>query len=80
MYYVYILRGPKQLYIGSTDNLKRRFAEHQAGKSFATRNRGPWKLIYYEASESKLDALHREKYLKTAWGRRYIKERLKHSM
>ncbi len=77
MYYVYILKGPKQLYIGSTNDLKRRFTEHQNNESLATRNRGPWVIVYYEASRSKTDVLIREKYLKTAWGRRYVKGRLK---
>jgi len=80
MYYVYILKGPKQLYIGSTGDLKRRFEEHQKGESKATKNRGPWEIIYYEACKSKTDALRREMYLKTAWGRRYIKNRLKNSI
>lgn len=79
MYYVYVLRGPKQFYIGSTQDLRRRFAEHQQNKRGATRNRGPWKLVYYEASTSKKDMLIREKYLKTAWGKRYLKGRIKHS-
>jgi putative endonuclease len=79
MHYVYILKGPKQLYIGYTNNLKRRFEEHQKGFSKATRNRGPWEIIYYEACKSNIDALKREKYLKTAWGRRYINSRLKNS-
>ena len=80
MYYVYVLRGPKQFYIGSTDDLRRRFAEHQAGKAFATRNRGPWRLVYYEACEAEKDARVREKYLKTAWGKRYLKLRIKHGL
>ena len=79
MYYVYVLKSPKQFYIGSTSDLKRRFAEHQDGKSKSTKNRGPWEIVYYEASKSIKDALKREKYLKTAWGRRYIKTRLEHS-
>ncbi len=79
MYYVYVLRSPKQFYIGCTNDLRRRFAEHQDGKSMSTKNRGPWKLIYYEASLSHQDALIRERYLKTAWGKRYLKLRIKHS-
>lgn len=79
MYYVYVLKAPKQFYIGATGDLKRRFAEHTADYAKATRKRGPWKLIYYEASLSKKDALVREKYLKTAWGKRYIKKRIIHS-
>ena len=80
MYYVYVLRCPKQFYIGSTKDLRRRFAEHQGNKVFATKNRGPWQLVYYEASQSEKDARQREKYLKTAWGKRYLKNRIKHSI
>jgi len=77
MYYVYVLRGPKQFYTGMTNDLKRRLLEHNTNANFATKNRGPWKLVYYEASESEKDAYIREKYLKTAWGKRYIKSRIK---
>lgn len=76
MYYVYVLKGPKQFYIGSTGDLKRRFTEHQSNKSLSTKNRGPWKLVYYEASTSRTDAVIRENYLKTAWGKRYLKKRI----
>ncbi len=79
MYYVYVLKSPKQFYIGSTSDLRRRFDEHQNGQSKSTKGRGPWKIVYYEASQSIKDAVKREKYLKTAWGRRYIKSRLEHS-
>jgi putative endonuclease len=33
-------------------------------------------LVYYEACRTQTDATKREKYLKTAWGKRYIKSRL----
>lgn len=79
MYYVYVLRNPKQFYIGSTNDLKRRFAEHVGNESFSTKNRGLWRLVYYEACEAEKDARVREKYLKTAWGKRYLKNRIKHS-
>ena len=79
MHYVYVLKGPKQLYTGATADLRKRLAEHNGGKVFSTKNRGPWKVIYYEACESQKDAFVREKYLKTAWGKRYIKQRIKHS-
>jgi putative endonuclease len=35
------------------------------------------KLVYYEACVDRKDALKREKYLKTAWGKRYLKGRMK---
>lgn len=81
MYYVYVLRSGKDngFYIGSTENLKRRFEEHQSGRSLSTKHRRPWQLIYYEACQAKKDALIRENYLKTAWGKRYLKNRIKYS-
>jgi putative endonuclease len=60
-----------------TNDLKRRFSEHNNGKSTYTKSRGPYKLIYYEASLDEEDAKAREKYLKSGVGKRYLKNRLK---
>jgi putative endonuclease len=79
MYYVYVLRNAKQFYIGSTNDLRRRLTEHRANRVFSTKNRGPWRLLYYEACLAEKDARPREKYLKTAWGKRYLKKRVAHS-
>ena len=78
MYYVYVLKSMKdnKLYIGYTGDLKRRVNEHNNGESISTKSRRPLKLIYYEACLSKKDALHREKYLKTTYGHRYLRNRL----
>ena len=54
-----------------------RFEAHSKGKVAATKNRRPLKLVYYEVCLDQKDALHREKYLKTTWGKRYLKNRLK---
>mgnify|MGYP000091330024 CR=1 FL=1 len=78
MYYVYILQSmvDNNFYVGYTPNLKVRIEKHNNGLVPATRKRKPLKLIYYEASLNKSDAVKREKYLKTSWGKRYIKNRL----
>jgi putative endonuclease len=75
MYYVYVIRSGKniqnKLYIGFTNNLRRRFEEHNEGKSTYTRPFVPWDLVYYEAYSSKKDAKEREKQIKRhakAWG------------
>ena len=80
MYYVYILQSKKDnnFYTGYTGNLSRRFEEHQAGKVKSTQERRPLSLVYYESCLHKWDAKHREKYLKTSWGKRYIKNRMKY--
>ena len=49
-------------------DLKRRLSEHKRGASFATKSRGPWKLIYYEAYTEREDAEGREKFLKSGAG------------
>jgi len=65
MFYVYVLKlGVDKLYIGYTNNLRRRLLEHQKGQSTYTRTRGPVTLVYYEAFRSKLDARKREIKLK----------------
>lgn len=48
MFYVYVLQSETDdgFYIGFTADLRRRIQEHQAGKSFATSYRSPWRLIY----------------------------------
>ncbi|MFA6307203.1 MAG: GIY-YIG nuclease family protein [Patescibacteria group bacterium] len=75
MYFVYILKSEKngKLYKGLTTNLERRIKEHQSGKSEFTSNNGPWKLVYYEAFLSKIDAREEEKFLKSGKGRERIK-------
>ena len=79
MFYTYILKSLKNsnLYTGSTNDLRKRFKEHNSGKSGYTKSRGPYKLIYYECCDNEQDARAREKYLKTGMGKRYIKNRLK---
>ncbi|HEY4514608.1 MAG TPA: GIY-YIG nuclease family protein [Candidatus Paceibacterota bacterium] len=79
MFYTYVLMSLKsgRWYTGSTNDLRRRLKEHNSNESKYTRKRGPYKLIYYEACENRLDAEARELYLKTTMGKRYLKNRLK---
>ena len=74
MIYVFVLHSLEDhgLYIGFSTNLKKRIAEHEHGASFATKYRGPWKLIYYEAY------IDRERYLKSRSGRRFLRQQLRH--
>jgi len=79
MFYVYVLRSlkDKNLYTGFTSDLKRRIKEHFSGESFATKPRLPFEVIYYEAYKNEKDARARERFLKTGWGRNYLKRTLK---
>lgn len=66
MYYTYLLKSKRynQLYIGSTNDLQKRFKEHNDGKEISTRRYKPWKLLYYEAYPIEALARRREKRLK----------------
>ncbi|NTV55435.1 MAG: GIY-YIG nuclease family protein [Candidatus Moranbacteria bacterium] len=83
MYYVYVLKSAKDgdIYVGYTNDLRRRMQEHQSGKSFATSFRLPVRLVYYEAYASENDARTRERRLKHH-GRaiRLLKERISGSL
>ena len=78
-YYVYVLQSEKdhKFYIGLTSDIRKRLDEHNSGKVSTTRSRRPLKLIYWEGCLNQQDAASRERYLKTTWGKRYIKSRLK---
>jgi putative endonuclease len=79
-YYVYVLRSAKdgQFYVGLTKNLQRRLLAHNNRQVTSTQKRVPLELIYWEGCLSEADAAGREKYLKSAWGKRYIKNRLRY--
>lgn len=66
MHYLYVLKSTRdnKLYIGITSDLRRRLEEHNNGQSTATRYRGPFELVYYEAYRAKSDAVIRERKLK----------------
>ncbi len=66
-----------QFYVGYSKDLKLRFEQHNKGCVDSTRNRRPFKLVYYEACLSQKDALQREKYLKTWHGKQFLHKRLK---
>ncbi len=80
MFYTYVLKSKKsgRLYTGYTNNLRKRFNEHNNKLSLYTSYNGPYDLIYYEACVDENDALGREKYLKSGKGKNYLKTRLKH--
>ncbi len=83
MFYVYILKTSKggQLYIGYTNDLRRRLREHMRGGSEYTKHRQPTNLVYYEAYSSEKDARGREKVLKQFKGTYgHLKKRIRRSI
>ncbi len=83
MYFTYILKSKKskKLYLGYTNNLQKRFAQHNQGLIKSTKPYLPWGITYYEAYFSKEDATHREQNLKlraNAWNQ--LKLRIRKSI
>lgn len=78
MFYTYVLKSKvdAKLYIGWTDNLKKRLKDHNDGKVIATKGRIPFSLIYYECCLVREKAILREKYFKSGSGRNFLKNRI----
>ena len=78
MYIVYILQDKNgKTYKGMTNNISRRLSEHQRGKTKTTKNMKEIKIIFQEKHNTFEKARKREKYFKTAAGRRYLKTKLR---
>ena len=79
MYYTYVLKSKKdgKYYTGRTKDLRKRFSLHNSEKVSSTKGRAPFEILYYEACQNRDDAFSREIYLKSGYGKRYLKDRLK---
>ena len=69
-FYVYILRcADGAFYVGHTDDLGKRMAEHEEGVCCRyTRKRRPVELAYFDAFDSRAEVLEKERQLK-GWSR-----------
>lgn len=81
-FYVYVLKSYKddRLYIGYTNNLKRRLSQHAKGEVISTKNRRPFKLIHYEYFIDEADAKAREVFLKSGAGHDQLSGILKRTL
>lgn len=80
MFYTYVLRSKKngRFYVGSTDNLKRRFSEHNTGIGGRyTKNNRLFELVFYEAYQTYDLAKKSERFYKTGYGREVLAGKLK---
>ena len=65
----------EKLYIGHTNNLQRRFLQHNdSAKKSWTSKRGPWKLLHSEIYTNRAGAMNKETYLKTFKNKARIQE------
>ena len=78
MYYAYVLKSVNDnfLYKGHCQDLDKRLLQHNAGMTKSLKPYLPVKLIYFERHDTEEEAIKREKYFKSAAGRRYLKIKL----
>lgn len=77
-YFIYVLECSDGFwYTGYTKNLTKRITDHKNGRVSSTKKRLPISLLYFEGCKNQQDATHGEKYLKTTYGKRYIRNRNK---
>ncbi len=75
MFSVYVLKDRDgKLYKGMTNNLSRRVEEHKDGRTRTTKKMKDVQVIYTETYDTRIEARAREKYLKSAAGRRFLKK------
>lgn len=77
MYFVYILLNIQKTktHVGITDDIQRRLSQHSAGYNTYTSRHRPWIVIYKEDCADRVQARVREKYLKSASGRRWMQKK-----
>ena len=75
MYFVYALKSLERnyVYVGLTDNIERRFGEHQSGNNKTTKAYSPFRIIYVEEHETRPEARQREIFLKSGVGKEFLK-------
>ena len=81
-YNIYILISENRKnwsYVGQTDDIERRFKEHNLGKVKSTKGMRPLKIAYIEKYRSRDESLKRESYLKSGFGRKEKQTILKYS-
>ena len=78
MWYVYVIKSTNSdfLYIGSTNDLRRRFSEHNEGLSQSTKHYKPFDLQAYIAVRTEQQARSLEKYFKTGSGKAILNKRI----
>jgi putative endonuclease len=78
MFYAYVLKSMRHEYFykGHCQDLQKRISQHNSGMTESLRPYIPFELVYCETFETEQEAIAREKYFKTAAGRRFLKKKI----
>ena len=75
MFYAYVLQSipfPNYFYKGHCEDLAMRLEQHNASQTKSNKHYAPFKIVYHECFDTRELAILKEKYWKTAAGRRYL--------
>lgn len=78
MFFVYIIVSKSKglrFYVGMTQNVKKRIAEHNSGRTKSTKGYITWELFFFESYNTRLEAREKEKYYKSGIGKETIKSK-----
>jgi putative endonuclease len=77
-YTVYAIRSKvdERIYVGFTQDVQKRFLEHNRGETKSTKGYRPWVLVYTEEVDSREEARNLEKYYKSGSGKEKLKRLL----
>ena len=75
MYFVYAISSAFRpyIYVGISNNIKRRINQHNRGYNRTTKPYAPFNVILIEQYETRMQARQREKYLKSGIGKEFLK-------
>jgi putative endonuclease len=78
MYFTYVIKSIQHdyYYKGHCENLDKRLQEHNLGLTVSIKPYRPFVMVYFEKFETREEAVKRERYFKSAAGRRFLKNKL----
>ena len=78
MCFAYVLKSieHKYFYKGHSWDLDKRIKQHNSGMTESIKPYIPFKIVYFEKFETQEEAINREKYFKSAAGRRFLKKKI----
>ena len=78
MFYAYVLKSIESdfFYKGHCENLEIRLQQHNSGETESIKHYLPFYVVYFEVFSTRAEAIKREKYFKTAAGRRFLAKNL----
>ncbi len=78
MYFAYVLKSIHHdyYYKGHCEDFEKRLAQHNSGMTDSIRPYILFKLVFSEQFQTREEAIAREKYFKSAAGRRFLKKML----